>query len=303
MASLACNIPTFFVITSILFSSINGNSAQSPTRICPHFDCGNGITIRYPFWLQALQLEHCGYEGLNLSCHAQIPILNLSSDLYQVRSINYLENSLIVSHTELTETNNCKKIHHDFTLTLTNSYLFNFTSGNKLLRFFYNCTLYPPSLPDIACLQSGAKRSFVFTIGAIPEFDWHGYCESTVSVPVLEKALDDKELLVSSIKKALPEGFKLTWRTPSGSCQLCEAFNSNGFCGYTNSSSTENFFCICPDGRHSISCPQDVVVSASFELNSVGSGAIVLGGLMIVATVFYFVQKKKNSLYKPVSRR
>lgn len=257
MASSSCNFSTFFffIIISIIFCSISGYSAQPPTRICPRLDCGNGIIISYPFWLQPHQLEHCGYQGHNLSCHAQIPVLNLSNDLYQVKSINYLDNSLIISHTELTETNNCPKIRHDFTLTPTNSFLFNHTSGNRLLRFFYNCTLYPPALPDIACLQSGAKRSFVFAMEAIPEFDWHGYCESTVRVSVLEKALDDKETLVSSFSKALRDGFRLTWRTPSGSCQLCQA--SNGFCGYSNSSSsTENFFCICPGGRHSVSCPQ-----------------------------------------------
>ncbi|XWS53517.1 hypothetical protein CRYUN_Cryun10bG0008100 [Craigia yunnanensis] len=33
-------------------------------------------------------------------------------------------------------------------------------------------------------------RNHVFTEGAIPEFDWNTYCESTVIVPVIEKAVN-----------------------------------------------------------------------------------------------------------------
>ncbi|XWS14200.1 hypothetical protein CRYUN_Cryun36dG0103000 [Craigia yunnanensis] len=119
-----------------------------------------------------------------------------------------------------------------------------------MLHFFYNCTLFPPSLPSIVCLQYNAKNSYVFTEGAIPEFDWNTYCESTVTVPVIEKAVNG--VLSNSFAGAQQEGFELTLQQPDVACQSCEA--NGGFCGYS---------------------------------------ALLFGSLIMAATVFYFIQKKR----------
>lgn len=229
----------------LLFSSINGDSIQDPA--CPSFDCGNGITIDYPFWHQNQQIEHCGYPGFDLSCADQNPMLHLSNytDLYPIKHINYSNKSLILAYSGL-KSATCPTITHDITLN-TSSLLFN-SSGNKLVRFFYNCSLYPPSLPHIQCLQYGAKRSYVFKEGAIPEFDWNRYCASTVVVPVIEEAMDHGDLV-----QGFDQGFKLTWNQAAadGVCQSCEA--SGGFCSYSNGLPS-TFFCICSYGRESINC-------------------------------------------------
>lgn len=107
-------------------------------------------------------------------------------------------------------------------------------------------------MPSIWC------HAFVCALTALatPGFDWHAYCESIVTAPVL----DDGELLrASCFDRVLTEGFKLTWRSPAaGACQVCEASNSDGFCGYsTNGTGSQEFFCTCPVGRHSISCYGD----------------------------------------------
>ncbi|XVF38864.1 hypothetical protein REPUB_Repub20aG0138900 [Reevesia pubescens] len=121
-----------------------------------------------------------------------------------------------------------------------------------MLIFFYNCTLFPPNLPSIVCLQFNAKNSYVFAEGAIPEFDWKTYCESTVTVPVIEKAAVNGVLSNGTFAGALKQGFELTWRKPDVDCQSCEA--SGGLCGYSNDQLQNNFFCHCPDGKHSTSC-------------------------------------------------
>ncbi|KAK0608337.1 hypothetical protein LWI29_029145 [Acer saccharum] len=293
-----------FIFTTT--TTIHGSSTEPPTNICPPFDCGNGDTIiTYPFWqYQQTQQPHqhyCGYHSLNLSCinGQNNPVINLSNHLFHVKTINYSENSLTISYSDDQTTqqapDTCPKILHNDLYTLTdvlssNYKLFNFTLYNKRLRFFYNCSLFPPSLPDITCLRSGSKRSYVFWDSKIPEFDWNGYCETFSNLLVNENVVDvdgdgDVWVLVS---RALSEGFKLTWRTPIGACQACEA--SDGFCGFNNATD-ESFFCICPDGvRHSFHCGD--------------KGELSFGGLLIIAAVaFYFVHKKRVALYKPVSHK
>ncbi|XP_057471952.1 uncharacterized protein LOC130760587 [Actinidia eriantha] len=139
---------------------------------------------------------------------------------------------------------------------------------NKVVRFFYNCTLYPPSLPYIECLRYGLKRSYVFVEGAIPEFDWERYCETTVSVPVINKGGDG--ILVNSFGRVLQDGFKLTWRSPDRACRSCEA--SGGFCGYGNGL-LQKFICHCNDGQQSDnSCHHnDVEFQASTTINGVSN--------------------------------
>lgn len=167
-----------------------------------------------------------------------------------------------------------------------------------MLHFFYNCTLYPPSLPYIACLQYGITQSYVFLEGATPEFDWHRYCESVVSALVSDEAVYGD--LVQGFGRALQGGFKLTWKQLDGACQSCEA--SGGFCGYNNGLH-ENFFCICTNRRHSTNCyDQGALTTVRPEPNYiyVAIGALIFGGSVIAATVFYFTQKKKVGSYKPV---
>ncbi|OMO58453.1 hypothetical protein COLO4_34618 [Corchorus olitorius] len=176
-----------------------------------------------------------------------------------------------------------------------------------MLRFFYNCTLFPPSLPSISCLEYNAKRSYVFIEGAIPEFDWNKYCESTVTFPVTDKAVEG--VLRGGVEGALLEGFELTWHQPDVACQSCEG--SGGFCGYSNNNYNlhNNFFCHCTDGKHSINCHDhkynggDLIEFGPNYTTTIIIGALLFGSLIMAATAFYFIQKKKRvALYKQVSQ-
>ncbi|KAA8531226.1 hypothetical protein F0562_005860 [Nyssa sinensis] len=176
-------------------------------------------------------------------------MLQLSGDLYQVRKINSSENTLTIAYPEVTA-GICPVARYG--VTLNTSSLLNYTIDDKMVRFFYNCTLYPPSLPSIACLQYGAKRSYVFMEGAIPEFDWQRYCDSIVTVPVIDSDLQ----LINGFGRALQDGFKLAWQ-PDVACQSCEA--TGGFCGYDNGNGNglhpnPKFVCFCADGQHFANC-------------------------------------------------
>ncbi|KAK9182189.1 hypothetical protein WN944_025332 [Citrus x changshan-huyou] len=222
---------TLLFIISILCTPIKGNFAQPPGHRCATFNCGNDVVIRYPLCHHGQQLEHSGYQGLNLTCNNQNPALNISNTLHNIKSINYSDNSLIIPYpNQIIKEQSCPKL------------------PNNLLR-------------------------------------------------------------ASSFDRVLTEGFKLTWRSPAaGACQACEASNSDGLCGYsTNGTGSQEFFCTCPDGRHSISCYGDGVVmvvpgyfyiAVCFKF----SGALTVGGgLIIGATVSYIINKKRAASYKPIS--
>ncbi|CAK7326345.1 unnamed protein product [Dovyalis caffra] len=134
--------------------------------------------------------------------------------------------------------------------------------------------------------------------GVTPEFDWHRYCESVESALVSDEAIYGD--LVQGFGQALQGGFKLNWKQPNGACQSCEA--SGGLCGYSNSLHN-NFFCICNNRRHSMNCnKQGALITVGPEPNYIYAaiGALIFGGSVIAATVFYFTQKKKGGSYKPV---
>ncbi|KDP27917.1 hypothetical protein JCGZ_18997 [Jatropha curcas] len=296
---LAHHLPSLLILLGfLLYNFINGDSINIA---CSSFDCGNGITFGYPFWHQSQQFEHCGYSGFNLSCNDQNPMLFLpNQNLYPIKDINYSKKSLTLAYpVSLTEAK-CPKITLTHDIISINTAFFH-TSGNENLHFFYNCSLYPPSVPHIGCLEYGAMRSYVFKEGLIPEFDWHRYCESGVTVPVTDKAEDGD--LVMEFGQALRSGFRLEWKQPDQACQTCEA--SGGFCSYSNG--VPNFFCICSSGKQKIDCndngsssSQKGSVSTRQEPNYIAIGALLFGGLVVAATVFYLLQKKKVGSYKPV---
>ncbi|XWS08490.1 hypothetical protein CRYUN_Cryun40dG0006900 [Craigia yunnanensis] len=256
----------YLCLISLLNTFITANSLLTSHTLCPSFNCDNGFSISYPFWHQDQLFEHCGYPGFNVSCNDQNPVLHLSNNIYHIRTINYSENSLLISHFEPKDVT-CPTSYQNFTLPTFS--LFNYSIlHNRMLSFFYSCTLFPPSLPPIVCLQYSAKNSYVFIEGAIPEFDWNTYCESTVTVPVIEKAV--KGVLSNGFAGALQEGFELTWQQPDVACQSCEA--TGGFCGYSNDQVHKNFFCHCPDGKHSTSCPDNGKGLIKFGLNYPAKG-------------------------------
>lgn len=136
----------------------------------------------------------------------------------------------------------------------------------------------------------------MFIVGAVPEFDWSGYCETTATVPVIEKSVGGD--LVDDFGRGIREGFELTWRSDGG-CRSCE--DSGGFCGYGGGDLHRNFFCFCSGGRRSSNCHNNGVVPINIlQPNFAAIGTVVFGGLMVAATFFYFIQRRKIGLYKPV---
>lgn len=250
MASIACHLPFMSFLITFLSTSTNGNSVNSPPPPCAAFDCGNGLTLGYPFHPQNEQPTFCGYPNFAISCTNNQPILHIANNSYTVKNLNTSENSITVAHGGAGDTATCPIATH--AVKLDPNSLLNFTNtNNKIIHFYYNCTVYPPSVPNIKCLQRGAKHSYAFVDGSVPEFNWIQYCESIVTVPLIENAVDD--LVGNGSGDALKQGFKLKWKAVDHACQLCEA--SGGFCSYSSNSVDQKLLCFCSDGqRSSLSC-------------------------------------------------
>lgn len=261
MASRASRtLPFFSFLIAFFFITTNSNSVNRPPP-CASFDCGDGAVLGYPFYPQNnRQSTFCGYPKFAVSCTNNRPILQIGPNNYRVKTLNSSENTVTVTYDVVST---CPVAPRGG-FSLEANYSLNYSRDNKMVHFYYNCTLYPPSVPNIKCLQRGAKHSYAFVDGSVPEFNWIQYCESIVTVPVIEKAVDG--LTGNGPGDALGEGFRLTWKASDGACQLCE--ESGGFCGYGSNSVDPEFSCFCNHGNHnSKTCLDEGNFSLGLGLN------------------------------------
>ncbi|KAH6808609.1 hypothetical protein C2S51_026392 [Perilla frutescens var. frutescens] len=294
MASRACHLPFLPLVITFLSISTNGNSVNSPPPPCAAFDCGNGLTLGYPFHLQSPQPPFCGYPNLAISCTNNQPILHISNNPYTVKNLNISDNSIVVAYggKDAAATATCP-IATDAAVALDSDSLLQLNynnTGNKIVRFYYNCTVYPPSAAGIKCLQRGAKHSYAFVEGSEPEYsDWIQHCESTVTAPVMEDAVDD---LRNGSGNALKLGFLLTWKSVDRSCKVCE--EGGGFCGYSSNDIDHKFFCFCSDGRNSsLSCHVSGEISKKSQRKYVAIGSVIFGGVLTLTVAVFFINKIK----------
>ncbi|KAK4425957.1 hypothetical protein Salat_1789700 [Sesamum alatum] len=168
MAQTPPRLPFLSVFITSFSIFTNGNSVKPPPSTCAAFDCGNGLTLRCPFRPQTGN-QYTGYPDFSVSCTNNQPILHISNGPFQIKNFKNSENTLtIIVCDEVSSTTTCPTVAHGFMLEPTPS--LNYIKYNKIVRFYYNCTVYPPSVPNIKCLQGGAKHSYAFVDRSVPEF-------------------------------------------------------------------------------------------------------------------------------------
>ncbi|XXG45379.1 hypothetical protein AAC387_Pa02g0478 [Persea americana] len=244
----------FFFLFFFFLTTVNGDTRASYIPQCPSFTCGT-LNISYPFWLyDPNRNSYCGYPGFGLSCTNQRPILHLPSDSYYVTQINYTQKTLTLVDIDLAY-QSCPRAKQNVsfsfnTNTTTNpAPSLNYNPIDLNLTFFFNCSSFPSYVEAIPCMNSGGNRSFVFggVLGEIPRFDWHGRCEESVVVPLLETVA--KGLTLVGFGGALGLGFQVDWFL-AGKCGVCEA--SQGYCAYSRNNGS--FVCYCKDGGYAEQC-------------------------------------------------
>ncbi|KAK7320046.1 hypothetical protein RJT34_04776 [Clitoria ternatea] len=254
-------------------STFGSHNTSSSLTTCPTHHCKNGPKISYPFWLSqgSPPDQCCGYLEFGLLCsdHGD-PIFPLPPGrYYYVKEVDYVNHNLKLIDAD-TANQTCPRALHDVPLSnlpLSHSPL------NLNLSFYYNCSHYPPGVPSIKCLSSGAFESFVFLMGnETKDFDWSN-CQQNVVVTVMKDQITGSDGLMSEFAGAMDEGFVLEWHT-ADSCAECEA--SDGLCGYSDS--RKELLCFCKDGStRSHKCEGGT--GSSNGLSRLTIGFIVGGGI------------------------
>ncbi|KAJ4974083.1 hypothetical protein NE237_007257 [Protea cynaroides] len=284
----------------LLMDKSNSVPLSSSSSICTSsHDCGNGVLIKYPFWLRnGTTSTYCGYSGFGLSCSSDgQPIFTLPNDSYFVKSINYSSETVTLVDTDLVNQRCPKPVNNVSISSLSNV---SYSQSDLNLIFFFNCTsdLSNSHLSPLSCLSFGLNQSYVAVEGEIPKgFDWQLYCEVSVVVPVNSSSnLTD---LSTGYAGVLQSGFQLDWGT-SRSCVECE--DSGGRCGFNETAN--EFLCFCSQGvRVGSTCPQEsntswwrilLIVLASL------AGVILLTGLIFF---IYRHRQRKGGPFIPIKSK
>ena len=71
-----------------------------------HKDCGDGLAIRFPFYIHDMQSSSCGYPRFELSCNKNgHPTILISNNNYTIQEILYRNETLRVSNSAFSNPN------------------------------------------------------------------------------------------------------------------------------------------------------------------------------------------------------
>lgn len=222
-------------------------SVNPKFKACTPRNCGNGPTIKYPFWIPYEQEAFCGYPQFEITCKDENPILTTSNYDFLVKDISYSNSSISVANIAVYE-DKCPTPMYNYSLDQTP---FTYSSDNFNLSFFYNCTTEPIDYPtyQVDCAKNATHYSFaVFHKEALEHKNYSlSECQYMVYVPLnMNAAVNFTSLLRMNYTEILKMGSLLNWSVPD--CQYCE--KSGGRCGFDGYQS----LCFCKDKSYLKSC-------------------------------------------------
>ncbi|XP_028805425.1 LEAF RUST 10 DISEASE-RESISTANCE LOCUS RECEPTOR-LIKE PROTEIN KINASE-like 1.2 isoform X2 [Neltuma alba] len=275
--------PLYFIAALSFFCLMRSIVEVSSSSICsPSAGCGNGVPIRYPFWVNNNSAqEYCGYPHFGLKCseHGR-PIISLPNDKYYVTDINYDDDTVTLVDTDVVD-QTCPRARYN--VSLENLPLSVNNQLNMNLTFYFNCSVSNkvnnlPSDP-IRCLKNeGSKQSYVETT----PWDTYGLnieCAEKVVVVVAKQGQISSDTLATGFREVMSKGFVLDWRRAMD-CSECEI--SGGLCG--QNPTNHKTLCFCGDGS---------IATKSCSKGGVTAAVVVL----VMLTLFYFYQRRKKTGY------
>ncbi|MCL7025073.1 hypothetical protein MKW94_014189 [Papaver nudicaule] len=240
----------------IAFSSIElASSLDQRFEDCKPRDCGNGLIISYPFWIEK---DYCGFPGFKVTCKNNEPNIYAAGYDYIIRDISYANRSFLVVNPVAYAA--CPVPLRNS--TFTDQSLITPGSGVQVLSFFYNCTnfsltsyekyIYPVNTSCVT-LPDRKLSSFAGFVPAGKSIYDTLTCQSPVNIPV---DVDSSLETVGQVNGYLPlltKGFTLEWN--KSPCDACEA--SGGYCGIEKSGLS---MCFCNDQSqpHLKNCPPGI---------------------------------------------
>ncbi|XP_026386982.1 LEAF RUST 10 DISEASE-RESISTANCE LOCUS RECEPTOR-LIKE PROTEIN KINASE-like 1.2 isoform X3 [Papaver somniferum] len=258
---------------------------------CKPKDCGNGLNISYPFWIEK---NYCGYPGFNITCKNNEPILYAAGYDYIIRDIHYGNRSFRVEN---------PVAHSSCPVPFRNSTFndqspFKLGSGVQLLSFFYICTnfsrhLYMKYIYPVhtSCVTPSDHKIFSLA-GFVPSgeslYDRLS-CQLSVHVPV-EVEPGSKTGQVNGYMPFMKKGFTLEWH--KSPCTECQA--SGGYCGVNKNGLV---VCFCKDRPYDRRCKTDPGPRRNKIIIGV-CAAIGASLLTVLAFILFRRWRRRNDLHK-----
>ncbi|XP_047148873.1 LEAF RUST 10 DISEASE-RESISTANCE LOCUS RECEPTOR-LIKE PROTEIN KINASE-like 1.2 isoform X2 [Vigna umbellata] len=278
--------PQLCIITTIFFFATTVLSSNPKFKACTPKSCGNGPSIKYPFWISYEQESFCGYPHFEITCMDKNPILRTPTYDFLVKDISYSNSSFTVANMAAYE-DNCPVPLYNYSFDQTP---FTYSSENWNLSFFYNCTTEPIDYPtyQVDCAKNASLYSFaVFHKEALQNKNYSlDECQLMVNAPfIMNASVNFTGLLRMNYIEILKMGFLLNWTALD--CKYCE--KSGGRCGFDGN----QFLCFCKDKSYLRSCGSGGI---NWKVKiSIGICSGVVGALIVGICVYIFIRRRKNS--------
>ncbi|KAL3578455.1 hypothetical protein D5086_019959, partial [Populus alba] len=281
-------IINLFIVTFFLLAK-KASCTDPYFLACNPKSCGDGQNISFPFHIQGVQPDYCGYPGFTISCNDKgKPVFNLSNSEYIIHEIHYQNQSLRVSNAAVSgKSPSCTPQIQNISL---DDGRFHRSSNSKGLFLLYNCNstlLSNKSALSNYKVDCPGENETVWTLAMLEDDPLLGStldkCGTRVLAPVDvyrgENVGTERMLL-------LEEGFVLNWT--ASNCSLCH--DSGGKCGFD--AATYHFKCFCPDRPHSKQCyPEKDKLGLKLGL---GLGIGCLLGIILLSYIYLRRFKKRR---------
>ena len=197
---------------------------------CSPKPCGYLTYVGFPFWLENVHHPSCGFPSFKVTCINGKPQIRISSLNYSVKSLNFSDETLILSPVE-TQIFACGVLGYEFFL---NSTPFSLLPSTNNLVFHYNCsnTSVPKGYKRLECGQRNNSL-----VGWSEDNNGLVACERVSRLPsVAPRSVD-----LGGLETVLGFGFFVKWRAVD--CSQCR--RSGGGCRYNLKQN--RFGCLCGD--------------------------------------------------------
>ncbi|XP_031104902.1 LEAF RUST 10 DISEASE-RESISTANCE LOCUS RECEPTOR-LIKE PROTEIN KINASE-like 1.2 isoform X3 [Ipomoea triloba] len=269
----------------ILFFISLYEAQSSNSTTCNPQDCGNGLKVSFPFWIQNKQESNCGLPAYTITCDDDKPVIKIRNDDYILKNIFYSNNSFRLAKSEVfDEDNECPVPRSNFS---TEGTPFSYGPDTDDLFFFYGCTKpYEMETYSVDCASNGSHHSFADFHTDL--FEHYNYsvesCQPPVNTPVETEAIS--KLVELNYTQVLKRGFVLQW--DGSNCSECE--KSGGNCGSYNN----EFCCFCHNQIQNRTCPHGNK-KTGLKIG-LAIGGVAFGFLLGFFCLFAYRRQKKRSV-------
>lgn len=244
------------ILLFTLLVIFNGSFCLDPFyEDCVPKHCGDGMSIRFPFFIRGLHEPHCGYPGFELVCNDDgLPVLSISGNNYSFENIDYKAGSMrLLNYPTITCNSSITNV------TLGGNLFWMYGSSTSELVFLTDCTKeVPKNLTRYMIGSCDPAVQLVMlsddsNLGSAKEV-----CTQVVVALVEEQDGERRKKVVvdgGNYAEVVKRGFTLFWSAQE--CVDCE--RSGGRCGYKWF--PFRFLCFCPQSIQPASCPNGKVSS------------------------------------------